>query len=239
MFNPGDIGAALPDWRPPSEPPGDPMQGNWVELVPLAPAHAPALYAATAADPELWTYMGGGPFADLDSFAGWIAGIAASRDPQFWSIRPRGGDWIGMASYLRITPRDGVIEVGNIMFSRSLQGTPAATEAMALMMGRAFDLGYRRYEWKCNALNLPSRRAAQRLGFGYEGTFRQHMVIKGRNRDTAWFSVLDHEWPALRAAYARWLDPGNFTADGRQILALSDLTRDLLAARDPVIGVPA
>ncbi len=238
MFQPGAIGPELPDWQPPALPLRDPMQGHWVELAPLAPTHAPALFAATAAHPELWTYMGGGPFADPERFADWIAGIAESADPQFWAIRPRGGDWIGMASYLRITPKDGVIEVGNIMFAPALQGTAAATEAMALMMGRAFQQGYRRYEWKCNALNLPSRRAAQRLGFGYEGVFRQHMIIKGRNRDTAWFSVLDHEWPALQAAYGQWLDPANFTGDGRQIVALSDLTRGLLAARDPALDAP-
>lgn len=235
MFQPGATGPELPAWQPPPVPPATPITGQWVELAPLCRDHAAALFAATVAEPGLWTYMGAGPFANLADFSDWIAGIATSTDPQFWAIRPKGGDWIGMASYLRITPKDGVIEVGNIMFAPALQGTPAATEAMTLMMGRAFDLGYRRYEWKCNALNLPSRRAAQRLGFGYEGTFRQHMVIKGRNRDTAWFSVLDHEWPALRNAYSQWLDPANFTAGGRQIVALSALTRGLLAGRDPAL----
>lgn len=235
MFKAGEIGPSLAGWQAPPVPPRDPMRGHWVELLPLAPDDAPALFSATAGHPELWTYMGGGPFADQGAFGEWIAAMAASADPQFWAIRPRGGEVTGMASYLRITPRDGVIEVGNIMFSPALQGTPAATEAMVLMMERAFALGYRRYEWKCNALNLPSRRAAQRLGFSHEGVFRQHMVIKGRNRDTAWFSILDSEFPGLRAAYDRWLDPANFDAAGQQRLALSDLTRDLVAARDPEI----
>lgn len=232
MFEPGEIGAEVTGWQAPPAPPRQPLAGQWVDLAPLSPDHAPALWRAIQGRPELWTYMGGGPFATEAEFADWIAQVAPGADPQFWAIRAKGGDWVGMASYLRITPKDGVIEVGNILFAPALQGTPAATEAMVLMMGFAFDLGYRRYEWKCNALNLPSRRAAQRLGFSFEGVFRQHMVIKGRNRDTAWFSITDADWPALKAAYARWLDPGNFVA-GRQLLALSDLTRPLLAARDP------
>lgn len=233
MFQAGEIGAELAGWQPPPPPPRQGMAGHWAELAPLSADHAPALWRAVEGRAELWTYMGAGPFATEAEFAGWIAAIAGSEDPQFWAIRPRGGDWAGMASYLRIVPKDGAIEAGNILFSPALQGTPAATEAMVLMMARAFDLGYRRYEWKCNALNLPSRRAAQRLGFSYEGTFRQHMVIKGRNRDTAWFAVTDRDWPALKAAYGQWLDPGNFV-QGRQVVALSDLTRGL-AARDPVL----
>lgn len=235
MFEPGEVGPSLAGWQPPPHPPQQALRGAWVELAPLDPAQAPELWAAIAGDAGLWTYMGAGPFDGQAAFAGWLTGMATSRDPQFLAIRPRGGTWCGMASYLRIAPKDGGIEVGNILFSAALQGTPAATEAMALMMGQAFDLGYRRYEWKCNALNLPSRRAAQRLGFGFEGVFRQHMVIKGRNRDTAWFSILDGEYPALRQAYDRWLDPANFDADGRQQVALSALTRGLLAARDPVL----
>ncbi|WP_323038387.1 GNAT family protein [Gemmobacter sp.] len=234
MFQAGEIGPEVTGWHPPPHPPRQAMAGQWVELAPLSPAHAPALWQAIQGRPELWAYMGAGPFGSEAAFAGWLAQIAPGVDPQFWAIRPRGGDWVGMASYLRITPKDGVIEVGNILFAPALQGTSAATEAMVLMMGFAFDQGYRRYEWKCNALNLPSRRAAQRLGFSFEGVFRQHMVIKGRNRDTAWFSITDADWPALKAAYDRWLDPGNFAA-GRQVLALSDLTRPLLAARDPAL----
>ncbi|MEZ5287532.1 MAG: GNAT family protein [Vicinamibacterales bacterium] len=137
----------------------------------------------------------------------------------------------GVASYLRITPAAGTIEVGHIHFSPALQQTPAATEAMYLMMRRAFELGYRRYEWKCDALNAPSRRAAQRLGFSYEGVFRQALVTKGRNRDTAWYACIDAEWPALSRAFERWLAPDNFDAGGRQREALSDLTAPVLVAR--------
>jgi len=234
MFQPGDVGPVVQGWQAPSVPHLAPMAGLWVELAPLAPAHAAALWAAVAGDDGLWTYMGAGPFADAAGFAAWVAQVSAGADPQFWAIRPMGGDWAGVASHLRIEPAHGVIEVGNILFSRAIQGTPAATETMALMMARAFDLGYRRYEWKCNALNLPSRRAAQRLGFSFEGVFRQHMIIKGRNRDTAWFSITDADWPGVKTAHDRWLDPANFDAAGRQRLALSDLTRGLVA-RDPAL----
>ena len=140
-----------------------------------------------------------------------------------------------MASYLRIAPEAGSIEVGNICFGPALQRTKAATEAMYLMMKWAFDAGYRRYEWKCNALNMPSRRAAQRLGFSYEGIFRQALVVKGRNRDTAWFAIIDKEWPALREAYAAWLAPANFTVAGKQRESLADLTRLVRAASDPLV----
>ena len=138
---------------------------------------------------------------------------------------------VGVASYLRISPSAGAIEVGHIHFSPLLQHTPSATEAMYLMMRRVFELGYRRYEWKCDALNAPSRRAAQRLGFSYEGVFRQAIVVKGRNRDTAWYACIDHEWPALREAYERWLDPANFDEQGRQRVSLSSLTGPILVAR--------
>jgi RimJ/RimL family protein N-acetyltransferase len=137
----------------------------------------------------------------------------------------------GVSSYLRISPSAGAIEVGHIHFSPLLQHTPAATEAMFLMMRRVFELGYRRYEWKCDALNAPSRRAAQRLGFSFEGVFRQAIVVKGRNRDTAWYACIDGEWPALREAYERWLDPANFDEQGRQRLSLSSLTAPILVAR--------
>jgi RimJ/RimL family protein N-acetyltransferase len=234
MFNPGAVGPLVDGWRAPPVPDLAPMAGAWVDLAPLTPGHAAALWSAVAGDDGLWTYMAVGPFPDAAGFAAWVAQVSAGADPQFWAIRPKGGDWAGVASYLRIDPAHGAIEVGNILFSRTLQGTPAATEAMALMMARAFGLGYRRYEWKCNALNLPSRRAAQRLGFSFEGVFRQHMIIKGRNRDTAWFSITDADWPLLKAAYDRWLDPANFDAEGRQRVALSDLTRGM-GAPDPAV----
>jgi RimJ/RimL family protein N-acetyltransferase len=164
--------------------------------------------------------------------------MAAKDDPVFFAIRDLStGSWSGVASYLRITPEAGTIEVGHINLSPELQRTRAATEAMLLMMARAFETGYRRYEWKCNALNLGSRRAAERLGFSYEGIFRQATVIKGRNRDTAWFAAIDAEWPALKAAFARWLDPSNFDDEGRQRRSLSELTAPILVARDPGFAV--
>ena len=155
----------------------------------------------------------------------WLRGVAAKADPQFYAIvDERSGRALGLASYLRIDPAAGSVEVGWLHFSPALQQSRLATAAMALMMANAFALGYRRYEWKCNALNKPSWRAALRLGFSYEGTFRQNRVDKGRSRDTAWFSVIDSEWPALQACFARWLAEENFDEAGRQRLRLSDLT---------------
>lgn len=234
MFQAGAVGPVVAGWQPPPLPGSQPMAGRFVTLERLRPDHAPALWHAIAGQDGLWAYMSVGPFADEGAFAAWVARAAAQADPQFWAICPGGGACAGVASYLRITPDHGVIEVGNILFSPALQGSPAATEAMALMMGRAFALGYRRYEWKCNALNLPSRRAARRLGFSFEGVFRQHMIIKGRNRDTAWFAITDAAWPSVRAALDRWLDPGNFDAVGRQKVALSVLTA-ALGAPDPAL----
>jgi RimJ/RimL family protein N-acetyltransferase len=197
------------------------MQGRLCRLEPLDVAkHAAALHEAHAADREgrNWTYLPYGPFASAAEYARWVEWAVAQGDPQFFAIVDGAtGQPVGTASYLRIEPAMGVIEVGHLAFSPALQRRPAATEAMYLMMRRVFDeLGYRRYEWKCDALNAPSRRAAERLGFRYEGTFRQAVVIKGRNRDTAWFSILDREWPALKVAFERWLDPANFDGAGAQ-----------------------
>ena len=197
------------------------LDGRYTSLEPLdATAHSDALFGATRGrgNDDLWRYLADGPFDSADAFRQEIARKAVSADAVFLAIldaaRARS---IGYASYMRIEPAHGVIEVGNVLFSRELQGTTGATEAMYLMARHAFeDLGYRRYEWKCNALNAPSRAAALRLGFTFEGIFRQHMVIKDRNRDTAWFSMIDGEWPGLRAAFDRWLDPSNFDAQGRQ-----------------------
>lgn len=235
MFEPGAIGPTLTTWTPPPPPTPEVMTGRLVELAPLSAEHGPALWRAVKGRPELWLYMGSGPFEEEAAFLAWITAQAASTDPQFYAIRAPGAEWSGMASYMRITPKDGVIEVGSILYGPALQGSPAATEAMFLMAERAFALGYRRYEWKCNAFNRSSRRAAQRLGFSYEGVFRQHMVMKGRSRDTAWFSILDGEWPALREAYQSWLSPGNFDPKGRQRRSLSALTAPLLKARDPAL----
>lgn len=214
------------------------MAGRHAVLEPLGTDHAAALHAAYTGADALWDYLPYGPHADLAAQADWVAAMAGRGDPMFFVIRDRdaGGRIGGVASYLRIAPEAGSIEVGHINLGPALQGTRAATEAMALMMGWAFEAGYRRYEWKCNALNLASRRAAQRLGLSYEGVFRQAAVIKGRNRDTAWFAAIDGDWPSLKAAFDTWLDPANFDAEGRQRQRLSDLTRPILAARDPALA---
>ena len=223
------IGFPVEGWAPPPRPARAPMEGRYCRLEPLDPAHTADLYAANARDDgRMWTYMSYGPF-DTESYRRWIEASSASADPMFFAIIDRTtGKPVGVASYLRIDPAAGSIEVGNLAYSPLLQRTPAATEAMYLMMRNAFEMGYRRYEWKCNALNAPSRTAAQRLGFTYEGVFRQHMVPKGRNRDTAWFAIVDSEWPRLKAAFERWLDPANFDSHGNQKMRLSDLTREAL-----------
>lgn len=212
------------------------MQGRFCRVVPLSTAHVADLHAANSADAAIWDYMSYGPFETEAAYGAWVENVADRPDPMFFAVIDTvSGRALGVASWLRIDPANGVIEVGHINFSPALQRRPAATEAMALMMARVFALGYRRYEWKSNALNLPSRRAAQRLGFSYEGVFRQAMVVKGRNRDTAWFAMTDAEWPRVQAALAKWLAPGNFDAEGRQRQRLSALTAPLLAARDPVL----
>jgi RimJ/RimL family protein N-acetyltransferase len=229
------VGRPLPDWKPPPVPPREPMEGRYCRLEPLdAAAHARALFEANARDAAgaMWTYMAYGPFANFAAYRTWVAENSATRDPLFFAIVDKAsGAAAGVASYMRIDPRNGVIEVGGLAFSPPLQKKPAATEAMFLMMQRAFALGYRRYEWKCDSLNAPSRVAAQRYGFSYEGLFRQAVVYKARNRDTAWFSILDGEWPAIRDAFTRWLAPANFDAAGRQRESLSALTAPLLKAR--------
>ena len=217
------VGAPLTIALPRPRPPRTAMQGRWCDVVPLDPdAHAAALYDAYAADTHgrVWTYLPAGPFADLAAYRAWMDATCLSDDPLFHTILVDGTP-LGVASLMRIDPAHGVIEVGNINFSPALSQTRAATEAMFLLMSRAFDeLGYRRYEWKCDALNEPSRRAALRLGFTYEGTFRQAITYKGRNRDTAWFSIIDSEWPRLRAGFVAWLDAANFDDNGQQRHAL-------------------
>ncbi|SON54852.1 ribosomal-protein-L7/L12-serine acetyltransferase [Hartmannibacter diazotrophicus] len=224
------VGEALPDWKPAERPPGTPMEGRLVRIERLnAAAHGPSLFDAFALDRSgrNWTYMTVGPFPERDGFDAWLATAETSADPMFHAIVDKAsGDAVGIASYLRIDPSVGVIEVGFLSFSPRLQCTPHSTEAMYLMMARVFDeLGYRRYEWKCDDLNAASRKAADRLGFSYEGTFRQATMYKGRNRDTAWYSILDREWPRLKAAFEAWLAPENFDADGRQIQSLKRLRR--------------
>jgi RimJ/RimL family protein N-acetyltransferase len=208
--------------------PGIPvLAGPRVRLEPVAPAHADELFAAghDGGDPALWEYLPYGPFRDVEEMRLWIAACAASEDPRFFAIvEQEGARAAGMASYLRFAPEHRVVEIGHIWFGAALQRTPAATEVIHLLARHAFDeLGVRRLEWKCDAGNARSRRAAERLGLAYEGVFRQHMLVKGRNRDTAWYSMLDSEWPAARAAFEAWLDPANFDADGRQRRSLAEL----------------
>ena len=222
------IGFAMPNWQPRPRPPRDAIDGRFCRLELFDPdRHCAELFDGYAedADGRTWTYLAYGPFASLEQFRDLMRAHFFGQDPLCHIIIDRtSGRAAGMASYMRIDPAMGSIEVGSIAYSPRLQKSRAATETMYRMMRRAFDeLGYRRYEWKCNPLNEPSRAAALRLGFQYEGLFRQAMVTKGRNRDTTWFSVIDSEWPTLRAAFERWLDPANFTADGTQRRSLASL----------------
>ena len=221
------IGFALPDWRSPPRPPREAMKGRFCRVEPIdLERHARELYEANALDPDArhWTYLPYGPFESFEAYQSFVRAICLGDDPLFFAIVDARTDRaVGLASYLRIDTRVGSIEVGHLRFSSLLQRTPAATEAMALMMRRAFELGYRRYEWKCDSLNAPSRAAALRLGFVFDGVFRQANIVKGRNRDTAWFSVTDREWPTCARAFERWLDTSNFDAQGRQRVRLEAL----------------
>ena len=226
------VGSPVPDWRPPPHPSRHTLNGHFCRLEPLDPnRHAAALFRANAldADGRGWTYLPYGPFADGAAYAEWMRATCLGDDPLFYAIVDlTTGEPAGVASYLRIDPRNGSIEVGHLRFSPLLQRKPAATEAMYLMMQHAFALGYRRYEWKCDALNAPSRAAALRLGLSYEGIFRQATVYKGRSRDSAWFAAIDSEWPALQRAFETWLAPENFDARGEQRASLSALTAPIL-----------
>jgi RimJ/RimL family protein N-acetyltransferase len=222
------IGEALPGWTARPRPRRVAMAGRTCRLEPLDPGrHEGALFEAFAADAEgrNWTYLLADPPTTRADFTAFLATSAASEDPLAFAIIAQAGDAaLGLASYMRIDPANGVIEVGGIHYAEAMKRSAMATEAMVLMMRRAFDeLGYRRYEWKCDALNAPSRRAALRLGFTYEGLFRQAVVTKGRSRDTAWYSIIDKDWPALKRAYERWLEPGNFDGEGRQRRGLGEV----------------
>jgi RimJ/RimL family protein N-acetyltransferase len=223
------VGLPVLNWQPPAAPSREPLAGRFCRLEPLDVArHAADLFAANAGDRNgrNWTYLAYGPFATIEAYSDWVMSMSGKADPLFYAIVDlEQGRAVGVAAYLRIEPSAGSIEVGHINYSPLLQRTPAATEAMFLMMERVFDLGYRRYEWKCDALNEPSRTAAGRLGFSYEGTFRHATVYKGRNRDTAWFSITDTEWPMLRRAFQSWLQPDNFDEQMRQRRSLRELIR--------------
>ncbi|MCK9200536.1 MAG: GNAT family N-acetyltransferase [Gallionella sp.] len=226
------IGFPVPDWKSAARPVRKSMAGRFCRLEPLdAAQHAADLYAANALDAEgrNWTYLPYGPFDSLASYRAWVEQVSATTDPLFFAIVSLATNKaVGVASFLRIDPANGSIEVGHLNFSPLMQRTPVATEAMHLMMKEAFALGYRRYEWKCNALNQPSRQAAQRLGLSFEGIFRQAAVNKGRNRDTAWYAAIDKEWPALDDTFRAWLSPDNFDDAGIQRVALSRLTESIL-----------
>lgn len=220
------IGPAMPEWTPRAQPTGITLKGRFCRLEPIdAAQHAADLFAAYRIAPQGWTYMVAGPFEREEDYCAYAETIAKSSDPRHFAVIDlKTGKAVGTLSLMRIDPNNGVIEVGNVMFSPLLQQTPISTEAQFLLMAYAFDeLGYRRYEWKCDALNAPSRTTADRLGFTFEGIFRQALVYKGRGRDTAWFSIIDSEWPKVKSAFQAWLAPQNFDADGRQKQSLKAL----------------
>ncbi len=229
--------AAVPDPSPAPRPERRTHEGRYARVEPLdAAAHAGALFAASHGDAQrerIWDYLPYGPFASAAEFRAHLSAQESSEDPLFFAIRPHSRDRVaGLASLMSIEPDHRSIEIGHIWLGPDLQRTPAATEALFLLIAHALDdLGYRRMEWKCNAANAASRAAACRLGFIHEGVFYQHRIFKGFNRDTAWFSILDHEWPALRANFETWLDPANFDDEGKQRRSLGDLNRALTAAR--------
>ncbi|HET9579358.1 MAG TPA: GNAT family protein [Usitatibacter sp.] len=214
------IGPALPAWTPRAAPPRTPMAGRHCRLEPLdGPRHAAALHEANSLDREgrSMTYLFTDPFATPEAYRAWVDEVSRKDDPLFHAIVDSAGRAAGVAAFMRIDGANGVIEIGHLNFSPLLQRTTAATEAIYLMLRRAFDeLGYRRVEWKCDSLNAPSRAAALRFGFAFEGIFRQAVVYKGRSRDTAWYAIVDGEWPGIRSAFERWLSPGNFDGEGRQ-----------------------
>ncbi len=222
----------LENWTPPPLPPRAPIKGRYATLEPLEAAHTAALWPAQS-DPETWRYIPVGPFGSQAEFSDWVESVRSAADPMQFAVRMESGQLGGTLSLMRITPAAGTAEVGYIVFTPRLQRTREATEAVYLTIKWAFEAGYRRFEWKCDAANLPSRRAAERFGFSYEGTFRQAAVVKGRNRDTAWFAAIDKEWPALQAAFETWLDPSNFDHMGQQKTRLADLTAPILVSRDP------
>ena len=225
------IGPEIPA-HPAPRPRREVLEGRYVRLEPLDPdAHGAALWQATHGDSRhaLWQYLFDAPFADEAAYRLHLTRQAASADPFFFAIVDRtSGLAVGSQALMRIDPNHRTIEIGSIIYGPELQRTPGGTEAQFLPMRYAFDdLGYRRYEWKCNALNAPSRQAASRYGFTFEGIFRQHMIIRGRNRDTAWFSIIEPEWPRVKEAFVRWLDPANFDAAGKQRASLTSI-RDSL-----------
>ena len=230
------LGDVVVNWKSPNVPKFQYLTGQYTRLVHLSAAdHAAHLFRAYSDHDHIWDYLPYGPFNSSAQYFRFISELAKQSDPYFLAVQNiQTGEYSGVQSYLRIDPNAGSIELGHICLSPSIQRTPISTEAFFLMMKWAFENGYRRFEWKCDALNLPSRRAAQRLGLSYEGIFRQATVVKGRNRDTAWFAAIDSEWPALKEAFSAWLSPSNFNAAGHQKESLRNLTRLVLAQLDPI-----
>ncbi|MFV0411462.1 MAG: GNAT family N-acetyltransferase [Paracoccus sp. (in: a-proteobacteria)] len=224
------LGPAIPDWQPPARPGPDVIEGRYIRLERLDPArHAGPVFAATASDAAVWDYMSNGPFTDVRVLQDWMAG-ADGGDKVFYAfVDPATGRAFGYAAFMRIDEASGVLEIGHVVIAPAVQRSRAASEVLMAMIRFAFEAGYRRVEWKCNALNAASRRAARRYGFAFEGTFRQHLIIKGRSRDTAWFAMTNQDWPELSQAYAAWLEPENFDASGIQQRSLSSLIRDHVA----------
>ena len=231
------LGPVVTDWTPPPHPRGVVLQGAFCRLRPLRPAEdAAALFDAVVDSPWVWDYLGEPPPPDPAAMESLLAVWAAMPTAEIFAILPRDTQVPkGYACLMNVNSAAGDIEIGNVNLSPALQRTPAATEAFSLMLGWAFDNGYRRVTWKCNSLNVPSRRAAQRLGFGFEGLFRKHLIVKGRNRDTAWFGMTDDDWTGIGPAHAAWCAPENFDPDGRQRRSLRDLTAPFVLQTDPTL----
>lgn len=239
MVDQNNGGEIVADWQAPPWPDATPLEGKYVRLEKLsADRHAADLHRANSVDAKgvIWKYLPYGPFSSVSSYHHWVRGMEEGKDPHFFAlINPETGHAGGVMSLMRITPELGSIEVGHINIAPEMQRSPAVTEAIYLLFRWAFEAGYRRFEWKCDGANLRSRRSAERFGFSYEGVFRQHLISKGRNRDTAWFAAIDKEWPALKEAYQAWLSPTNFDAGGQQIEALADLTQLVRVSQDPAL----
>jgi RimJ/RimL family protein N-acetyltransferase len=232
-----EFGAIVEGWKPAQVPESRVIEGEFVRLEPLSRRHAADLHGALQGAEDTWDYLPYGPFFGIGEYSRFIERLSAGSDPLFFALIDRATRLPGgVMSLMRITPEVGTIEVGHICLAPRLRRSRAATEAIFLLAAQVFALGYRRFEWKCDALNLPSRRAAQRFGFSFEGVFRQATVVKGRNRDTAWFAMIDRDWPCLGSAYAEWLDPENFDAEGQQLRALGELTAPCRVTDDPALA---